>query len=189
MEGALFTDPFLGGEYVESATKFLTLCDYCSAHSHTQQITYQLGKSVGRVWKEAIHQFDIDILKPCTYVNDTVINFWMLWITRYDVGDSSTVLMLNSHFYNKLCDTGVESVRRWSNRVDLMNIKWILVPVNLNLHWSLCVVYQPGLIKSVSGPKLDTEMPCILHMDSLHCSRTISSNIRNWLNYLWKSKG
>ncbi len=157
-------------------------------------MAYQLNKPYGRIWIETFVQHDTDSLKPCTYVCDTLINFWMLWISWYPFPSSRNVFILSSHFYTKLCDEGAESICHWSMKVDLQKMKWIFISVNLHHHWSLCVVYPPHLSSKVRQTGFDSihvEYPCIIHMDSLqlHSSSTIGHNIRKWLNYEWINRG
>ena len=70
--------------------------------------------------------------------------------------------------------------------------------VNKGLHWSLCVVVNPGAItthltniKNYQGPLddnlLDTPFPCLLFLDALkmHNMKTVGKHIRKWLNAEW----
>jgi hypothetical protein len=74
-----------------------------------------------------------------------------------------------------------------------------LTLVNKNLHWSLCVIVNPGEI--MNGVKwadkenrpdfeemADQPYPCILFFDSLHAHRksTVANHLRKWLNSEWK---
>ena len=70
--------------------------------------------------------------------------------------------------------------------------------VNKGLHWSLCVVVNPGAItshlenlKERLGPLeesvLDSPFPCLLFLDALkmHNMKTVGRHIRKWLNAEW----
>jgi len=70
--------------------------------------------------------------------------------------------------------------------------------VNKDLHWSLCVVANPGMILehkkrvregrlSQDERELDKPFPCLLMLDSLGChnSREIAGTVRGWLNFEW----
>ena len=40
-----------------------------------------------------------------------------------------------------------DNVRTWTKGVDLFSQDYIIVPINLNGHWSLIVIIRPGLVK------------------------------------------
>jgi len=83
---------------------------------------------------------------------------------------------------------------------DLCRISFpFLVPVNKGLHWSLCVVVNPGAIKTHSQnldahdskgnppENMDAPFPCLLFLDALkmHNMNAVGKNIRKWLNSEW----
>jgi len=43
---------------------------------------------------------------------------------------------------------GLEAVASWTvnKKINVFEKKLIFIPINANLHWSLCVVVNPGLI-------------------------------------------
>ena len=47
-----------------------------------------------------------------------------------------------------LKDDGPEAVASWTEKknINVFSKKLIFVPVNADLHWSLCVVVNPGLV-------------------------------------------
>ena len=55
-----------------------------------------------------------------------------------------------------LASDGAEAVSSWTakKRIDIFEKKLIFVPVNSDLHWSLCVVVNPGFI----GNNFDEEI-------------------------------
>jgi hypothetical protein len=83
---------------------------------------------------------------------------------------------------------GPEAVVSWTEKKDI-NIfekKLIFIPVNADLHWSLLVVVNPGLIANVYNDDLPEteEHSFILHLDSLkmHNKHVYAKRIRQWLN-------
>jgi Ulp1 family protease len=85
--------------------------------------------------------------------------------------------------------------------VDIFSKRFLLVPINESLHWSLVVVVNPykfildslpGVIDaeySVSSPTFCDE-PCLIMMDSLSChdSKQIGIVINSFLTFHWKHK-
>ena len=102
-----------------------------------------------------------------------------------------------SHFLSTIQDEGPQGVATWTvskkKRIDVFEKKFIFVPVNGDLHWSLCVIVNPGLIGKAQAEsdslesELDEEWPCILFLDSLkmHRKNQIAKIMRAWLNFEW----
>uniref|UniRef100_K7FNK9 SUMO specific peptidase 3 n=1 Tax=Pelodiscus sinensis TaxID=13735 RepID=K7FNK9_PELSI len=58
-------------------------------------------------------------------------------------GDGSfppQVHFFNSFFYDKLRTKGYEGVKRWTKNVDIFNKELLLIPIHLEVHWSLISV-------------------------------------------------
>ena len=60
----------------------------------------------------------------------------------------SDVHIFTSHFMSTLASDGAKAVSSWTakKKIDIFEKKLIFVPVNSDLHWSLCVVVNPGSI-------------------------------------------
>ncbi|KAF7365017.1 hypothetical protein MVEN_00372800 [Mycena venus] len=103
---------------------------------------------------------DVSRLVPGEFLNDTLIEFGLkLWLQ--DLGKENPELVKQIHvfssfFYKKLdnkddkertgqekLEKGYESVRKWTAKFDLFGKKYIIVPINENLHWYLAIIYQP----------------------------------------------
>ncbi|XP_042017396.1 probable ubiquitin-like-specific protease 2B isoform X2 [Salvia splendens] len=146
----------------------------------------------------SISKRDVDLLQPDTFVNDTIIDFYIKYLkTRHNVDERTKFHFFNSFFFRKLADMDKDPssafdgraaflrVRKWTRKVDLLEKDFILIPVNYNLHWSLIVICYFG---EVAGYKdRDDEsgrVPCILHMDSL---RGTHSGLKDLMqSYLWE---
>jgi Ulp1 family protease len=101
----------------------------------------------------------------------------------------SSIHIFTTHFYTKLSTEGVHSVLDWtSNRdVDSFTKKMVFIPIHKDHHWSLAVVINAGLVNCCSENNEPSEIPYILHLDSLslHDRKDIASNVRIWLNAEW----
>ena len=55
-----------------------------------------------------------------------------------------------SHFLTTIQEEGPESVKSWTQNkkrtIPVFEKKFLFVPVNGDLHWSLCVIVNPGKI-------------------------------------------
>ena len=132
---------------------------------------------------------DYDKLAPGKYLNDTLIDFWINWLIYRMCNISDQVHVFPSQFYTKLEQEGVESVMSWtaSRKIDIFDKKYVFVPVNKDIHWSLLVIVNPG--KIVSDDKEEAwdqhlEHPYILFMDSLraHKKSKLQITLYKWLN-------
>jgi len=100
-----------------------------------------------------------------------------------------------SHFYIALPKGGPKAVTSWTAKknVDIFTKKFIHIPINQSLHWSLCIVVNPGaILNEIDDPDREIAdnslLPCILFFDSLkaHQKNTITKHVRTWLNSEWK---
>ncbi|KAF5389178.1 hypothetical protein D9757_003427 [Collybiopsis confluens] len=68
--------------------------------------------------------------------------------------------IFNSFFYKKLNkknpEEGYNSVRRWTQKFDIFKKKFVIVPINENMHWYLAIIYQP---EHVLLPPPERELP------------------------------
>ena len=105
------------------------------------------------------------------------------------------VHIFTTHFYSTLREHDVKGVTSWTatKNIDIFRKKFIFIPVNQGLHWSLCCVVNPGAILNNvralnKDPGDDKLYPCILFFDSLgnaHPKNRIAVNLRRWLDSEW----
>lgn len=106
-----------------------------------------------------IDKFNIDItegkiagLKPRTWLNDEIVNFYMCMLQERDQklcersnGSRKPSYYFNSFFVSKLTENGVytySNVKRWSKKIDVFAMDRIFMPVNIsNSHWVMAVVF------------------------------------------------
>lgn len=94
---------------------------------------------------------DVCRLNPGEFLNDTLIEFGLkLWLADLQESNpdlASQVHVFSSFFYKKLStkipEEGYNSVRKWTSKFDLFQKKYIIVPINENLHWYLAIIYFP----------------------------------------------
>lgn len=120
-------------------------------------------------------------------------------ITRKTRSNEEKVHVFTTQFFSRLEDEGVEGVTSWTSKkgINIFEKKFIFVPVNKDIHWSLFVIVNPGKVYNVtsknegSGAKGESttdedelEFPFILFMDSLraHKKSKMKKHIYNWLN-------
>ena len=69
-----------------------------------------------------------------------IINFYMeLLKERGTLDNYPKVHAFNTFFYPKITSGGHSAVRRWTRKVDVFAVDYILIPVHLGMHWCLAV--------------------------------------------------
>jgi len=96
---------------------------------------------------------DVGRLRPETYLNDSLIDFYLNWIYEEILEESQRedVFIFNQFFYTKLdqaIDEKNERLRlrlaKWTKGANIFEKAMIVIPINISLHWSLCVITFPG---------------------------------------------
>ncbi|PWN90968.1 cysteine proteinase, partial [Acaromyces ingoldii] len=96
-----------------------------------------------------VRDHDIQKLRPSTWLNDEVINFYMrliqlrsdLAVTRRKEQSKKwrafwDVHIFNSYFWQKFSSQGYAGVSKWTRRVDIFKKDLVLIPINMNdTHW------------------------------------------------------
>lgn len=84
---------------------------------------------------------DMRTLKPLAWLNDEVINFYMnLLIERGKLKDYPSVHAFNTFFFPKLSNSGYDSLKRWTKKVDIFSHDYILVPIHRGMHWCMAII-------------------------------------------------
>ncbi|GAB4861353.1 hypothetical protein Ancab_036515 [Ancistrocladus abbreviatus] len=128
----------------------------------------------------SISKRDVDLLQPETFINDTIIDFYINFFFRKLADlDKNT----SSAFDAK---AAFQCVRKWTRKFDLFEKDYVFIPVNYNLHWSLIVICHPGEVVSFEDEETckSSKVPCILHMDSIRGSHAGLKNLVQ--SYLWE---
>jgi Ulp1 family protease len=55
-------------------------------------------------------------LQPDKWLNDCLIDFWMLWITRKEPSEENWIRIFNTHFYTSMVDNGVDHMLKWTEK-------------------------------------------------------------------------
>ena len=100
--------------------------------------------------------------------NDTLVDFWMRWISRGENPQSSLVHFFPSQFYQVLRGGDPEAVPApWTASTDIFQKKFLFVPISRNLHWSLCVIVNPGEIAKMWDDDASGEHPWYVYQLAL----------------------
>ena len=84
----------------------------------------------------SVKQIDVHFL----LILQQIINFYMeLLKERGTLDNYPKVHAFNTFFYPKITSGGHSAVKRWTRRVDVFAVDYILIPVHLGMHWCLAV--------------------------------------------------
>jgi Ulp1 family protease len=130
------------------------------------------------------------VLHFANLTNSVIFRLLHKRISRGEDKTCSNLHFFTSHFYTTLLNDGPESVTSWTAKknINIFEKKFIFIPINKDLHWSLCVVVNPGSIKnsleSDLEKKANQNLPCLIFMDSLslHKKATVRKKVETWLN-------
>lgn len=83
------------------------------------------------------------------FLNDVNIDFELRWMAQHELQKQKPLLhVFTTHFFTELSKNGASGVARWTKKkgIDIFEKKMIFIPINKDLHWSLCVVVNPGQV-------------------------------------------
>uniref|UniRef100_A0A3Q3VYR7 Ubiquitin-like protease family profile domain-containing protein n=1 Tax=Mola mola TaxID=94237 RepID=A0A3Q3VYR7_MOLML len=87
--------------------------------------------------KHTLSLEDLGTLEEQNWLNDQIINMYGELIME---ATQHKVHFFNSFFHKQLVAKGYDGVKRWTKKVDLFS-KWLLlIPIHLEIHWSLITV-------------------------------------------------
>ncbi|KAL3515485.1 hypothetical protein ACH5RR_022387 [Cinchona calisaya] len=147
---------------------------------------------------------DIELLQPATFINDTIIDFYIKYLEQSIKPDEKHRFhFFNSFFFRKLVDldkdrstacegrAAFQRVRKWTKKVNLFEKDYLFIPVNFSLHWSLIVVCHPGEVAYYRDEVVEksSKVPCVLHMDSIRgIHRGLKNLFQTYLLEEWRER-
>lgn len=107
----------------------------------TKALRSSKGKLIASKFNLNIYSEDITTLSGLSWLNDSVINFYMnLIIERGKNQKFPSVYAFNTFFYPKLIKDGYGSLKRWTRKVDIFAQDLLAVPIHLGMHWCMSIV-------------------------------------------------
>ncbi|KAG0301391.1 hypothetical protein BGZ98_008401 [Dissophora globulifera] len=113
----------------------------------------------------AVRAEDVSRLEDGEFLNDTLIEFGLKYAQANaeikNAALAGQVYIFNSFFYQRFVSkpgkgisNSYEAIKSWTAKVDLFSMKYIIVPINENLHWYLAIITNPGLLLKKAGSTL-----------------------------------
>lgn len=151
----------------------------------------------------SISKRDFDLLQPETFVNDTIIDFYIKYLkNKIKPEEKDRFHFFNSFFFRKLADpdkdpldasqgkVAYQRVKKWTRKVNLFEKDFVFIPVNYNYHWSVLVICHLGEMATFKDADADAKesikVPCVLHMDSIRGSHIgLKGLLQSYLREEW----
>ncbi|RHY24656.1 hypothetical protein DYB32_008747 [Aphanomyces invadans] len=142
----------------------------------------------------SITRADLDRLQPMEYLNDNLVDYYFKcvgsfikvdddgaaprWLVMADMPSAAAFCtIVSSHFYTQLREN-YANVATWFT--NLLDNDLIVIPINLQLHWSLAVVMYPKhFTEATDSPP--TVIVTIDSMGSYHRKPKIVQNLKKFL--------
>ncbi|KAI5799168.1 hypothetical protein DFH27DRAFT_525727 [Peziza echinospora] len=103
-----------------------------------------------------VDHVDLNRLNEGEFLNDNLINFYLRYIEEH-LKEENPILAQRTHFFNtffyeRLCkrpekrggdnwsQDNIQSLLKWTSRVDLFSKSFVVVPINEHYHWYLAII-------------------------------------------------
>ncbi|USP72893.1 hypothetical protein yc1106_00167 [Curvularia clavata] len=138
---------------------------------------YSIDTGLGRRWAKAleygegrqravVHFDDLPRLDEEEYLNDSLIDFYMIYLFRKLKVPAEKVYFFNTYFFTRLTENAgrnsmnYKAVERWTSKIDIFSYDYIVVPINdSQAHWYLAIICNVSNIQ---------RKPVIEDFDQLH---------------------
>jgi sentrin-specific protease 7 len=107
---------------------------------------------VDGVKRATIYFDDLARLDEEEFLNDSLIDFYMIYLSKTYKLPQHKVFFFNTYFYTRLTqNTGrasmnYDNVARWTSKIDVFEYDYIVVPINEDIHWYLAIICNVGNI-------------------------------------------
>ncbi|XP_047464072.1 sentrin-specific protease 5-like [Mugil cephalus] len=126
---------------------------------------------------------DLGTLYGQNWLNDQIMNMYGDLVMD-SVPDK--VHFFNSFFYDKLRTKGYEGVKRWTKNVDIFQKDLLLIPIHLEVHWSLVSVDIPRRAITYFDSQRTLNRRCPKHIFKYLQAEAIKKGQRDFLTG-WKA--
>lgn len=97
---------------------------------------------------------DFERLEEGEFMNDTMVNFYLKYLhdklADNQPETAQSTFIFNTFFYEKLTQAGggYESVKKWTSKIDLFQMKHVIVPIHSKMHWYVAIIYNlPSILR------------------------------------------
>ncbi|KAI4942214.1 hypothetical protein J4E91_010188 [Alternaria rosae] len=93
-----------------------------------------------------VHFDDLPRLDEEEFLNDSLIDFYMIYLFKQLKVPADKVYFFNTYFFTKLTENSgrksmdYKAVQRWTSKIDIFSYDYIVVPINEQAHWYLAII-------------------------------------------------
>lgn len=107
-----------------------------------------------RPHRAVVYFNDLECIDEGEYLNDSVINFYMIYLFNKSKLSEKKVFYFSTQFYTTLTantrlSIDYAAVKNWTSKVDIFEYDYIVVPINVAMHWYLAIICNVGNIPRV----------------------------------------
>ncbi|KAF2801762.1 cysteine proteinase [Mytilinidion resinicola] len=175
-----------GSLYANSTDAFRDLSPSRPDHGVLEKDRYSVNPGLGPRWEKPVEYplvgrrratvpyDDLEKLDDGEFLNDALIEFYMLWAYEQAKLPSGQVHLFNTYFYETLSKkqkgvTGVnyKGVARWV-KDDIFSYDYVVVPVNEETHWYVAIICNlPNIegVKTMATSADDSARPEIIQVE------------------------
>merc|ERR1719342_288274 len=117
---------------------------------------------------------DYKTLAAGTFLNDVIIDFYLKYLqySVFDEADKNRAHIFTTFWFSRLTSkpSPIEArkdpvvrrhdrVKRWTRKVNIFEKDFVVVPINENYHWYLCIICYPGQVGCVTAEGSSTSIP------------------------------
>ncbi|KAJ4293375.1 hypothetical protein N0V90_008658 [Kalmusia sp. IMI 367209] len=153
------------------------------AQEDPKEEKYSVTVGLGKPWKRQLNYgsgrrravvdfLDLERLDNGEFLNDQLIDFYLLFLFDQMKVPRNKVYIFNTHFFTTLTrkvpgqksQINYKAVAKWTSRDDIFGYDYIVVPINQDIHWYLAIICNvsnisrvPAMGDSKWGRELDSE--------------------------------
>ncbi|KAF9581238.1 SUMO1 sentrin specific peptidase 1, partial [Lunasporangiospora selenospora] len=108
---------------------------------------------------------DIHTLRPGEWLNDEVINFFghLIMARSKESATLPKVHVFSTFFYKTLSENGYDKVRRWTKKVNIFALDYVLIPIHCSgNHWTSAIIDNKNKRISYFDSLLGNNPKCFL---------------------------
>ncbi|KAK9449243.1 uncharacterized protein V1518DRAFT_287153 [Limtongia smithiae] len=123
-----------------------------------------------------VTQDDFSRLDDGEFLNDTIIDFYLKYILDKLRKSKPEIIgntyVFNTFFYKKLTQrvkgtrASYENVRKWTSKVDLFSMKYVIIPIHEKAHWYVAIICNLDQLVKQAEEKEKTRNDEIRNFDS-----------------------
>jgi sentrin-specific protease 7 len=142
---------------VRSTRASAPMHDVADEHSGKEVEKYSVIEGLGPPWvkpltygegrqKATVYFDDLSRLDEEEFMNDSLIDFYMIYLFKRSGIPHDKVFFFNTYFFTRLTQkTGrgsinYEAVERWTSKVEIFDYDYVVVPINEDTHWYLAII-------------------------------------------------